>query len=1033
MGKVPGVNCLRYTFVPQQKGLRRAEGLAGLISALRSSVRRRVADESGVAGLVIAGLIMIVAFSALTIFLNRNILPRGLRERPAASANFTKIRAAMQAYAIAHGRLPCPMATTQIGTGTEGDAGSGCAAGTAVAYRGLVPWRTLGLAKNDALDTFGARYFTYGVADVAANYVCAAPLPVPSGTGDNASYLATNATGAATVETTNRYIAMLVSHGEDGLGAANTANGTVVTQTNPPARETRNYVNEAASNRIYSAAPTNLESPADSDPDYFDDIVYPIEYGLEAGQFRLCTDFENDAKDLRGPGRTDDTDVGFTCTSGGCSGDLPITSASGPASQANATLRSTGGGFSTTGAAGSRSYGVGGSTVEYGETLVLTLDVSFDHLSIRATPSGVGSTATQRDILVTAYNGEAKVGSRILPGGTVGSVTQYASVGFDGAKFNALTFTIANPPPDPNPNPAGFSLDGFALCSTTYPCRRNTTAAEQAALTTAFYESAGSLWATQIATEGTAVADASLVATPDDYINAGGVIAMATGDDLRVADGQSGHVVGPYDVAGDIRGLSHVGGDIFFITEDGVADRIYYARRGVDLTVPASPTITYAPQGVVTVGNVPLYTCQDETMVAVYSAMFFKASVVSSSEAATDAACGIWRMNQGVAYAVPMTIPGSMVSGNLMFEGQSRLFVEINTTDEGNELVRYSPLGSATAYTIIDTGGASTVFPPLSTFRPITLPGEDNYLDTLYFRADEAGGTNYALYVVYKDDPNLLSGAYSDTPNPVNLGGGALGSVTGVGTGTVVATVEQVMGDYIWVYYVQARHETGGEQDVFRMTAPNGDTASDDVECWGLDSGSVPSIAVNNGNVYAILAGEVYKGDASDFDSNCETGGSPSEVETAPPGNDAITGVTALHLVFGGEGTVANPSVAGAIYSSGTVNGDVQAFYIAPNDSDATLLDDNIDDPPLDISDLSNPGICREPAPQNMTVVQDTLVFTALTFDGLSTADNCTATRHIFFHDPNDALPGALGYDAVTPTAGFLPLNESATPRAWAP
>lgn len=242
---------------------------------------------------------------------------------------------------------------------------------------------------------------------------------------------------------------------------------------------------------------------------------------------------------------------------------------------------------------------------------------------------------------------------------------------------------------------------------------------------------------------------------------------MATGANLRVSDGQSGasHLYGPYAPSGTIRSLRSNGGDIFFIAEAGADDPIYYSRRSV-----SGSTVVYTPSAVVTSSSQQLFTCQDETMISVYSAMFFKASISGGS-------CGLWRMNQGNVSAVAMTIPGTMSSGNLMFEGQNRLYVEINTTSQANELVRYAPLGAATAYTIIDTDTASTngsTFPSLSVFTPVTLPGSANFLDTLYYAADTAGGTNYSLYAIYKSsavaDTNLLSGAEKTTPTAVNLG-----------------------------------------------------------------------------------------------------------------------------------------------------------------------------------------------------------------------------------------------------------------------
>ena len=45
------------------------------------------------------------------------------------------------------------------------------------AYRGIVPWRTIGLTAKDAEDGYGGRYITYGVADVATSHSCPGNLP----------------------------------------------------------------------------------------------------------------------------------------------------------------------------------------------------------------------------------------------------------------------------------------------------------------------------------------------------------------------------------------------------------------------------------------------------------------------------------------------------------------------------------------------------------------------------------------------------------------------------------------------------------------------------------------------------------------------------------------------------------------------------------------------------------------------------------------------------------------------------------------
>ncbi len=117
---------------------------------------RELACDDGAAGLIAVSLVVIVAFTALSLFLSGAFGPaRDLERLQAAErANAATLEAVMVHF-IQNQTVACP------DTNNDGDAESSCASGGTVS--GRIPWRTLNLGPDAALDAYD-RYYTYVVS-----------------------------------------------------------------------------------------------------------------------------------------------------------------------------------------------------------------------------------------------------------------------------------------------------------------------------------------------------------------------------------------------------------------------------------------------------------------------------------------------------------------------------------------------------------------------------------------------------------------------------------------------------------------------------------------------------------------------------------------------------------------------------------------------------------------------------------------------------------------------------------------------------
>lgn len=126
-----------------------------------SRMRTWIADDRGAAALIIAAVVAVIAFTALSIFLNSFIGGRELARTQSASSDQGNLVQAVFASFLSSGSggtytLPCPD-TAASPTGAAGT----CNSSTTTA--GVLPWAALGLSRADAVDAYG-NYYTYVVS-----------------------------------------------------------------------------------------------------------------------------------------------------------------------------------------------------------------------------------------------------------------------------------------------------------------------------------------------------------------------------------------------------------------------------------------------------------------------------------------------------------------------------------------------------------------------------------------------------------------------------------------------------------------------------------------------------------------------------------------------------------------------------------------------------------------------------------------------------------------------------------------------------
>lgn len=115
-------------------------------------------SQRGASGLFVALILLLVVAGALAILaLSRGTaqIERGTK----LAGNFKLLQDAFLQYVAANGRLPCPANPGELplDTGEEKPAGPGACTFPDVNVMGSVPWKTIGVRKEDAMDPWGGK------------------------------------------------------------------------------------------------------------------------------------------------------------------------------------------------------------------------------------------------------------------------------------------------------------------------------------------------------------------------------------------------------------------------------------------------------------------------------------------------------------------------------------------------------------------------------------------------------------------------------------------------------------------------------------------------------------------------------------------------------------------------------------------------------------------------------------------------------------------------------------------------------------
>lgn len=115
--------------------------------------------QTGAIGLPMAAAFLAVAATTVAVQMARQT-QRPLEQQRTTEARMDRIQAALRAFAMSQGRLPCPA----DGAASTGVASPVTAIDVCPNPNGMVPWATLGLQADDALDAW-ARQISYRVYD----------------------------------------------------------------------------------------------------------------------------------------------------------------------------------------------------------------------------------------------------------------------------------------------------------------------------------------------------------------------------------------------------------------------------------------------------------------------------------------------------------------------------------------------------------------------------------------------------------------------------------------------------------------------------------------------------------------------------------------------------------------------------------------------------------------------------------------------------------------------------------------------------
>jgi hypothetical protein len=460
-------------------------------------------SQQGVSLLAVA-VILAIAMAALVAFLGAFRSTSQSARGAEGAASLASIKVALAQFASSNGRLPCPA----IPTADTGDADPPNASATCNSPMGTVPWKTIGLRREESIDPWGFKisYRVYTGAqgsltqqdgasavkcecdDAACESTPVAKTAVGAGNSgglcaDPANTVATtyatpqqaflNLKGLAVTDFGRAELAayVLISHGPSGRGGY-TASGTATAAPGNPVE----IANMQAAGPFTAAAPmtTNL-SP--DDPAYFDDV---IAYERLADLIRRANlgarDWPEPAPPIVASYTLDNATVAAAVGHAVAAGTLGTATLN----LGNATLTSSAGrnlAFDTSGATDSIGVAGNGNLIssianEYVRvgfnSKATQLGVTFRTLG---TFNAAGNPYTER-VQLTFYDGAAVVGSPLIESGcrgqnAAGGLTSFAinvGIAFDSVEVRPILAT-----PVAGTQPSSIGLAAFKACTAAQP------------------------------------------------------------------------------------------------------------------------------------------------------------------------------------------------------------------------------------------------------------------------------------------------------------------------------------------------------------------------------------------------------------------------------------------------------------------------------------------------------------------------------------------------------------------------------------
>ena len=181
-------------------------------------------------GFTLAEMAIVIVIASILLVTGVKVLTAQM-DNAAYSATRSKqeqIKEMLITYLGNNKRLPCPdtrngqgpgaisFSTANPPDGSENRSPSGDVTGNCARYFGVLPYQTLGLSRDVALDGWG-NYFSYQLASTA-DWEKTASFAV-----NNVGNVTVNDrdSGGATVALTTEAVALVISHGKNGLGAYN--------------------------------------------------------------------------------------------------------------------------------------------------------------------------------------------------------------------------------------------------------------------------------------------------------------------------------------------------------------------------------------------------------------------------------------------------------------------------------------------------------------------------------------------------------------------------------------------------------------------------------------------------------------------------------------------------------------------------------------------------------------------------------------------------------------------------------------------